>query len=679
MDYKAKLFELLQGVTAWPELKAKFEEFNTAKTDTTEKNTIAGKLFEYFAKYYFKVDATQNQLYSDVWLYEEIDSLTKEELGLPNIDKGVDLLLKDVQGRYTVVQCKFKNNEESIVHFGKDKLANTFFWSKKCFGVILFTNVADCTDDIKKEKNFNAIKSDTLLNLDSPLFTSIINCIKSNSPAPVKKHKKQPHQILAIEKVFEHFKENDRGQLILPCGAGKTTTSLWIKEKLESKLTLVLFPSLALLRQFKTEWAEQRSQDYIYINICSEKDIDKNKDDSAVMHTYEISGEVTTSPDRIKGFLNSEFEQKIVFCTYQSIATIQDALIQLPDFSFDLIISDEAHRTSGGAKKNTFAIVHDQTKIRGKKRLYMTATPRVVSIQLKAKLGEDYALLCDMSNPEIYGEEAFRMSFGEAIMQDILVDYKIIGIGVTQKQVKQFIDQRKYVTEEYDLKEIANNYALNLVMDKYSAFHAITFHSRVDLAEEFSERHNIYFGPEVYSNHVSGKDKTSKRADILRKFKNQNRGVVSNARCLTEGVDVPVIDLIYFCDPKNSKIDIVQASGRALRKDRHGKKPVGYIVVPIFHFINDDIEKEIENNPYFKNLIQVVRSLCDQDERLQAEIDEVAFNKGEKTSKRIEITYDDNEIDKIISLEGLDQEVERYLFDQIIEKTRDNWNVFKSG
>ena len=142
-----------------------------------------------------------------------------------------------------------------------------------------------------------------------------------------------------------------------------------------------------------------------------------------------------------------------------------------------------------------------------------------------------------------------------------------------------------------------------------------------------------------------------------------------------KGYDVPIIDLIYFCDPKNSKIDIVQASGRALRKDRHGKKPIGYIVVPIFHHIDDDIEKEIENKPDFKNLIQVVRSLCDQDERLQAEIDEIAFSKGERISRRIEMTYNDEEIDKIITFEGLEKEVKRYLFDQIIEKTKDSWNV----
>ena len=180
---------LLKGVQSWDDLKPKLSEYNTSITDTTIKTTLAGKLFEYFAKYYFKVDATQNQLYSDVWLYDEVDSLTKEELGLPTKDKGVDLLLKDRQGRHYVVQCKFKNNEESIVNFGKDKIANTFFWAKKCFGVILFTNVSDCTDDIKNEKNFNAIKGDTLLNLDSSLFASILNYIKLNVHAQIKKNK----------------------------------------------------------------------------------------------------------------------------------------------------------------------------------------------------------------------------------------------------------------------------------------------------------------------------------------------------------------------------------------------------------------------------------------------------------------------------------------------------------
>lgn len=674
MNYNQTLIELLQNTTAWTELKSKLEGYNTSQTETTTKETRAGKLFEYFAKYYFIIEPEQAQLYSDVWLYEEIPSDIKAKLNFPDRDFGIDLLLKDNQDRFIAVQCKFKNDEEVILQWSKDKIANPFALSEKCDSVMIFTNAADCVEEAKQREKFNLICIGHLLNTSSEVFSAIKEYIETKKIKAFEKFKRLPHQVVAVDTVVSYLKDNERGQLILPCGAGKTLAALWIKEDLLCKSSLVLFPSLALLRQFKTEWANQRDRDYIYLNVCSEKDIDTSTDDSTVTHTYEISGEVTTSPDRIREFLFHSTKDKIVFSTYQSIEAIETALQFLPNFSFDLIICDEAHRTAG-AKSNTFAIVHDQSRIRGKKRLYMTATPKVVSNKLKARLGEDYELLCDMSNPEIFGEEAYQMSFGDAIIQNILVDYKIVGIGVTHKQVKEFIEKRRYVTEKYDMKEVADNFALDIVMEKYSAFHAITFHSRIKLADEFSRRHNAYFSPDVYSRHLSGEHTTSKRVKVLKEFKDHNKGVVSNARCLTEGVDVPIIDLIYFCDPKNSKIDIVQASGRALRKDRHGNKTIGYIVVPIYHHIDEDIEKEIEKKPYFQNLVSVIRSLCDQDERLRAEIDDVAFEKGEKKSKRIEITYDNSEIESVIKLEGLDKKVREFLFEQIIEKTRNYWNV----
>lgn len=673
MNYNLKLSELLQNVKTWSELKAKLEEFNTSQTETTTKKTTAGKLFEYFTKYYFTVNPEYSQLYSKVWLYDEIPTEIKLRLNFPDRDFGIDLLLQDNQNRFTAVQCKFKNDEDYILKWKRDSLTHPFTLAERCNYVMIFTNAAGCVSEIEQREKYVQVAIGELINTSAEVLSAIKLFIDTNTIKSVEKYSRLPHQVIAVNKTVEYFNSNDRTQLILPCGAGKTLAALWVKEDLQSKNTLVLFPSLALLRQFKTEWANQRSEDYIYINVCSERDIDVAAEDSTVTHTYEISGEVTTSPDRIREFLSSA-TNKIVFSTYQSIEAVETALKFLPNFSFDLIICDEAHRTAG-QKTNTFAIVHDQSRIRGKKRLYMTATPKVASSKLKAKMGDEYELLCDMSKTEIFGDEAHSMSFGEAIQQNILVDYKIIGIGVTHKQVKEFIDKRRYVTEKYDMKEIADNFALDIAMEKYSAFHAITFHSRVQTADDFAKRHNNFFSPDVYARHVSGEHTTSRRAKVLTEFKLHQKGIVSNARCLTEGVDVPIIDLIYFCDPKNSTIDIVQASGRALRKDRHGKKPIGYIVVPIYHHIDEDIEKEIEKKPYFQNLIQVIRSLCDQDERLRAEIDDVAYEKGEKKSKRIEITYNDSEIEKIIKLDGLDKKVREYLFDQIIQKTKNNWNV----
>jgi len=338
-----------------------------------------------------------------------------------------------------------------------------------------------------------------------------------------------------------------------------------------------------------------------------------------------------------------------------------------------LTICDEAHRTAGSKNKNVYTLVHDNQKIPSDKRLYMTATPKVIATSLKNKLGDEYELLCDMSNPKVFGEEAFRMTFGEAIDKGILVDYKIIGIGVTDKQVKGFIENRNYIGS-ISVDELAHNFALDLVMNKYNAFHALSFHSRVHLAKEFANRNKIFF-QETFAEYVEGKQTTTYRAKVLHNFKNSPKAIVSNARCLTEGVDVPTIDLIYFCDPKTSKIDIVQASGRALRTDFSRKKEMGYIVVPLFHHIEEDIEKEIKRKPIFNYLIQVVRSLCDQDERLQQEIDKIAYHKGKSGTSRIEIDISDSEAEKIIKFEGIEKKLRQVLFDEIIKKNKDTWEV----
>lgn len=674
MNHGEKIQELLVNVTVWSELKMQLEQFNTSQTETTNKDTEAGKLFEHFAKAYFKAEPEQNQLYKEVWLFDEIPLSIKDKLNFPHRDFGIDLLLQDTQDRFTAVQCKFKNDERSILNWSKDKIGNAFGLAEKCDNVLVFTNASNIHSVAQTREKFKFLGYSDLLNLKGEDFEAIRQYLKTNAKPPFKKLSPLPHQSEAIDAVVEYLKTNDRGQLILPCGAGKTLTALWINEKIQSKNSLILFPSLALLRQFKAEWSRNRSVDFDYLCVCSEKDIDVSKEDTTVTHTYEITGEVTTIPSRVSDFIKSD-NHKIVFSTYQSLPVIETALKNNTHFKFDLIVCDEAHRTAGGKTNNLFTLIHNNERIPGIKRLYMTATPKVVSNKLKSRLGDDYELLCDMSNPEVFGGEAYRMTFGTAIDKEILVDYKIIGIGVTNKQVKEFIDSRRYVNTKFSIDEIARNYALDLAMEKHSASHCITFHHQVALAREFSERHNSFFGDRVYSQYVEGNQPTSYRASVLNEFKNHPLGVVSNARCLTEGVDVPTIDLIYFSDPKTSKIDIVQASGRALRKDWHGKKKMGYIVVPIFHHIDDDIDKEIEKKPFFLNLVSVIRSLCDQDERLQAEIDEIAFEKGERKSKRIEISYSDSEIEKIIKLDGLDKQIREFLFDQIIEKTRNFFEV----
>lgn len=667
------LTELLEGVKKWSDLKPKLEDYNTSKTNKTAKKTIAGKIFEFFSKYYFETNPEKIDLYSKVWIYEEIPLEIKNRLSLPSIDHGIDILLETIEGEYHAVQCKFKNDESKKLSWSGDKIANVFGSGIKCDKIIVFSNASSVTNTAKGyDEIYEEILNDKLLDITTEDFSRILDKAKGNRPKELIKFSPLEHQKIAIDKVVKHFKNQERAQLILPCGAGKTLTSLWIKEKIKAKTTLVMVPSLALLKQIKNDWARHKNDFYKPLYVCSEKDIDKGNSDETVTHGYEIGGPVSTNPKNVVSFLIKS-GNKTVFSTYQSIAVVEEACNQLPNFKFDCIICDEAHRTAGSSKSNTFTIIHDNNRIPGLKRLYMTATPKVVSTSQKTKLGEDYDLLCDMSNPEKFGEEAHRMSFGEAIDLGILVDYKIVGIGVTDEQVQKYIIEREYI-DKVTVEELAHNFALEMVMNKYKAFHGLTFHSKVDFAKDFAIRHKNFFEG-IYSNSVNGKQSTTHRKIVLDEFKNSPKGIVSNARCLTEGVDVPTIDLIYFCDPKSSKIDIVQAAGRALRVDREGEKKLGYIVVPIFHQLGDNIEQEIKKKPIFNYLIQVIRSLCDQDERLEAEINQIASKKGKRTSSKIEVNFGDNEVEKIVKLEGLETRIKDVLFDEIIEKTRNFWEV----
>ena len=670
--YKKILSGIIQGKTIWTDLKPELSKYNIDNREEGIKDTSAGKIFEVFTKYYFLTSPEVDGLYSDVWLYDEIPLSTKTKLDLGTVEYGIDLLLKTVNDEYIAVQCKFKNDETSKLNWSSDKISNLFAYCPKADGYIVFSNCS-ALDKVSstRQGNFTFYSIANLLEVEPNVFSNISLLLNDSQPKEKEFFDPQPHQQKAIDECVQWFTEGgeSRGQLILPCGAGKTFTALWIKEALQSHKTLVLVPSLALLRQIKNEWSKQRKTKYQYLCVCSETDIDKGSADSIVSHTYEISGNVTTTPSEIHSFLNQDLGEKVIFSTYQSLPAIIEA-IEGTEINFDFIFCDEAHKTAG-ISKGVFGLVHDNEKVPAKRRLYATATPRIVKESLKKKLGDDLKYTHDMNDPETFGEEFYRMTFKDAIDEDILTDYKIVAIGVNDLQLAEYLRERRFVNNDVSIDEIANNYALESVMNKYSASHAITFHSRVKLAKEFASRHNSLF-EKTTSFSVDGTQPTSVRGQILNEFRASDKATVSNARCLTEGVDIPAIDLVYFSDPKNSKVDIIQAVGRALRK-KEGKKS-GYIVVPIYHTDNDEVENSISQGS-FKNLLQVIRSLCDQDERLQDEINSIAFGKSGKGSRRIDIISSfDAEID-CLHLIGFEDKLRNSLFDQVIAKTSNNWDV----
>ncbi|PJJ09283.1 Mrr restriction endonuclease-like protein [Flavobacterium sp. 1] len=671
--YTERLSQIIKDKNHWSDLKIELSKYNIDNRDEKLKDTSAGKIFEVFAKYYFLTAPEFDGLYTDIWLYHEIPLKTKEALDLGTVEYGIDLLLKTINNKYVAVQCKFKNDETSRLNWSADKIANLFAYCPKADSYILFSNCASL-DNVSSSRtnNFTFYNIGHLLEIEQNTFENILIKLNDSKPKDKVYLLPKPHQQKAIDECVQWFTEGEesRGQLILPCGAGKTLTSLWIKEELKSQKTLILVPSLALLRQIKNEWSKQRKTIYEYLCVCSETDIDGDNQDSILTHTYEIGGNVTTNPEDINLFLSLGLGEKVIFSTYQSLPVIVESL-KNTEINFDFVFCDEAHKTAG-ISKGVFGIIHDNTKIPAKKRLYATATPRIVKESLKKKLGDDLKYTHDMNDPKTFGEEFFRMSFKDAIDQDILVDYKIIAIGVNDKQLSSYLNERRYVNNNISIDEVANNYALDFVMSKYSANHALTFHSRVNLAKDFSLRHSKLFET-TNSFSVDGTQATSIRNQILHEFKSSNKAIISNARCLTEGVDVPTIDLVYFSDPKNSKVDIIQAVGRALRK-KEGKKQ-GYIVVPIYHTNHGEVENSISEGS-FKNLLQVIRSLCEQDERLQDEINSIAFGKGKKGSKRIDILSSFDEEIETLNLIGFEQNLRESLFDQIIYKTSNNWDIW---
>lgn len=668
---------LLKNAHSWTDLKPLLSNYNTSETEKTKKNTKAGKLFELFAKFCFEHDVNFKEEYNikQAFLYEELTDELKQRLRIGDIEHGIDLILLNHDDQTIAVQCKFKNDEEVKLSWNSEKLGNFFGFAKNANYHIVFSNSSDITDVAKNlTEDFKFLGYSYLRDISSETFQSIRNALINKTEAPIKKAEPREYQLEAITAVVNHFKENDRGQLILPCGAGKTLTSLWIKEALQATNTLVLVPSLALLRQIKKEWNKSFNKQFIRLNVCSEKDIDNDKNvenDSLIVHTYEIPGNVTSDKNIIAEFLKQP-NNKVVFSTYQSLQAVVNALEILPDFRFDLVLADEAHKTAGFEDQNKFTLVHNAEKLRSSKRLYMTATPRIASSELKALHKERLKYLKDMSNPKDFGKEAYRMTFGTAIEKGILVNYKIIAVGVSDSDLKKNIDKNIILTKTERIIDYAHNYALNIAMEKYNAYHALTFHSRVKLAFKFAERH-----PKLVANisatSISGEQTTSEREKILDNFKASARAVVSNARCLTEGVDVPIIDMVYYGDPKNSKIDIVQSAGRALRKG--GNKAWGYIVVPIFHKDKQTVEEAIDKSQY-KNLITVIRSLCDQDERLEAEINELAWDKENKSAKgTIEFTFSDDDTDKVIQFEKIQEKLKNSLFNQIIDNLKDPWEI----
>jgi superfamily II DNA or RNA helicase len=613
------LLKLLDGVSSWAELESRI----SALPAENER----GEAFEEFCKPFFLLDPVFQ--FKEVYRHNEIPPSLRDRLGYPGVqDVGIDGLAVTADGKLFAYQAKFRKNPDNTPTLRE--LSTFFTMSDKADWRITITNAKKLPPSINDRTRNSRILIDRLDGLTPDFFERLRAYLKEQSVTPQEKKIPNKTQQEAINSALGYFRENKRGQLILPCGTGKTLVSMWIAEQLRGRRILVMVPSLALMSQSLREWAANTSIcPFNYLCLCSDTTVDL-ANDSPVEHLYEMDIPVTTDAETVANFLRkTSSDTSILFSTYQSSKVLSEASVRA-NVTFDIGIFDEAHRTTG-TKAGVWSIALDDKKVPVEKRIFMTATPRIYAPHITKRAEENDVLICSMDDAAVYGKPFYEMTFGEAIARGHITDYKIVVICVTDAEVRNLIRQSgRVVTDdghEWDAKALAKRVALVKGINAYGLKKIFTFHSRVQGAKAFTDTkipygiHQIFkmLSPDVKNDgtgffHVNGTMSAGERNGYMREFKKAELGIMSNARCLNEGVDVPAVDTVAFIDPKKSLIDIVQATGRAMRNAEW--KKTGYVFIPVVVEDSPDPEKFIESSD-FDAVYQVLQAMMDQDQRLE--------------------------------------------------------------
>lgn len=637
-----------------------------------------GDKFERLMLNYLKTDPIYKEYFSEVWMWMDFP----KRGNMP--DTGIDLvgIIRDT-GDYCAIQCKCYDLDYTLQKSDID----SFFTAS---GTNLFKKRMIISTTNKWSKHATAALEDQQIPViranifdleNSPIDWDKFSLKNPDNLELKPKKQIRPHQQTALSKVLAGFKTGDRGKLIMACGTGKTFTALKIAENFprDNNLILFLVPSISLLSQTLREWTAESDINFHSIAVCSDVNVGKNKkksknDDVADITVNDLAFPPTTNADDIiisyQTIQNkNQKELTVIFSTYQSIQAISDAQKQgLPEF--DLIICDEAHRTTGvtisGEDESYFVRVHNQDFIQGKKRLYMTATPKIFSDDTKVQAQENDAFLCSMDDVDIYGQEFHRLSFGEAVSVGLLTDYKVMVLAVDEKFVSTtFQQQLADANNELDLKDAVkivgcwNGLSKRLIKDTQGEEiednnpmkRAVAFSRSIKdskkIVDLFADIINQYqqLNPDDETvlqcelDHVDGTQNSLERNGKLEWLKAEppltpptrggNSGnicrILSNARCLSEGVDVPALDAVMFLTPRNSVVDVVQSVGRVMRK-AEGKK-YGYIILPVG--IPADIPPDValKDNEKYKVIWQVLQALRAHDDRFNDTVNKIELNK----------------------------------------------------
>ena len=611
-----------------------------------------GDAFEVFTEAYLATQRPHDA--HTLWPQSAAPVAVLQSLGLTVRDNGVDGVLQSPVGLLSVYQAKFRSGRAALTW----RELSTFIGladSSQIHSRILFTNSDDIPSLMNERRGFFCIRGADLERLEEFDFVAIERWL-AGSPVDVPKKEPLPHQQEAIAAILPALEQHGRATAVMACGTGKSLVALWVAERSQATKILVLLPSLALVRQTLHEWLhETRWSKLAYLCVCSDPTVTSDIDSLSVQQT-DLDFEVNTDSKTVRAFLDADFQgTRLVFCTYQSAHIVAAAMGE--DEAFDLGIFDEAHKTAGRVGvRFAFAVADQNLLIR--KRLFLTATPRHYDYRKKDKEG-DAKLVYSMDVPEVYGPVAVKLTFAEAARRQIICPYKVAISIVTSATVNNERLRRGEVIIDGDRVraiQVANQIALQKAVAQFGVSKIFTFHRSIKSAESFtsdaSEGIAIHL-PDFARLHVNGNMSTAVRDGLMRSFAEAPKAVMSNARCLTEGVDVPAVDMVAFLTPKRSLIEIVQATGRAMR--RSPNKQFGYVLVPLFleQHEGESIEGALSRTT-FREVWKVLGVMLEQDELFAQVIRQMREDRGERGGfddstfhELVEVLSDDIPLDAI--------------------------------
>jgi predicted helicase len=665
-------------------------EFRATATSDSDKGTK----FERLTKFYLIKDP--------IWSEQLANVRLREEAGI-GPDVGIDLVADDIaSGGKVAIQCKFYDERTYLDDLG------TFYTSSGKDGYvkrIVITTSKQWTRNAEEALKNQQIPVQRILLHDmeqSLISWGAFDLTENYGSVPIAQKELRPHQIDALTAVMGGFKEADRGKVIMACGTGKTLVSLRIAEEFFKKkktpsTVLFLAPSISLLSQTIMEWGQNKKSPYMALAVCSDAKVGKKDDDD--MQVTDLAIPASTDVERLAAALaNRGTKNLVIFSTYQSLEIISKAQNgkKNPLSEFDLVVCDEAHRTTGvttAAKAaiedfSHFVRIHDNGYVKASKRLYMTATPKIYK-DVDNKVAESGGVIASMDDPEKFGEEFYRLGFGTAVERGLLSDYRVLILAVDEEYVAR-VDLERFRSEDSTInlddasKLLGCWRGLSKIktqgedVDDIPMKRAVAFANTIDASQVLAKRLEIVGrtanrptegnqGLSLQTKHVDGKQNALVRRQSLEWLKAdpgpQTARILTNARCLSEGIDVPALDAVIFTEARGSQVDIVQAVGRVMRK--YEGKNSGYIILPVAITAGAEINSTLKGTKY-KVIWDVLNALRAHDDRFDVIVNQINLNQ-DRDSKIEVAVITGNADDEVTTAEEFEQGILVHLPSQIAD------------